>query len=43
MHLEKYNASSRAAYHGGDYNSISCQRIVGNSAEIASGIKTILE
>jgi hypothetical protein len=42
MHLEKYNAS-HAAYHGGDYNGVSCQRIVGNSTEIASGIKTILE
>jgi hypothetical protein len=42
MHLEKYNAS-HAAYHGGDYNGVSCRRIVGNSTEIASGIKTILE
>ncbi len=41
MHLEK-NAS-RAAYHGDDYNGISCQRIVGNSTQIASGIRTILE
>jgi hypothetical protein len=42
MHLEKYNAS-HAAYHRGDYNGVSCRRIVGNSTEIASGIKTILE
>jgi hypothetical protein len=42
MHLEKYNAS-HAAYHGGDYNGICCQRTVGNSTEIASGIKTIIE
>ena len=40
--LEKYYAS-RAAYHGGDYNGISCRRIVGNSTEIAKGIRMVLE
>jgi hypothetical protein len=31
--LEKYNVS-HAAYHGGDYNGVSCQRLVGNCTDI---------
>ena len=41
MILDKYNAS-RAAYHGGDFNGVSCRRIVGNSDEIVKEIQKIL-
>ena len=39
--LQKHNAS-RAAYHGGDFNGVSCRRIVGNSEDIVQEIKNIL-
>ncbi len=42
MVLEKYKAS-HAAYHGGDYNGISCQRIVGNSSDLTREIATVLQ
>ena len=42
MVLEKYHAS-RAACHGGDYNGVSCRRIIGNCIEITKEVKTILE
>jgi chromosome segregation ATPase len=41
MLLEKYKAS-RAAYHGGDYNGVSCRRIVGSCHEIVEDISKIL-
>jgi hypothetical protein len=34
---------SRAAYHGGDYNGVSCRRLVGNCGEIAEEIHNILK
>jgi hypothetical protein len=40
--LEKYNVS-RAAYHGGDYNGVSCRRLVGNCGEIVEEIHNILK
>jgi NACalpha-BTF3-like transcription factor len=40
--LEKYNVS-RAAYHGGDYNGVSCRRLVGNCEKIMEEIQIILE
>jgi hypothetical protein len=42
MVLEKYKAS-RAAYQGGDYNGVSCQRIVGNSSDITREIAAVLQ
>ncbi len=39
--LEKFNAS-RAAYHGGDFNGVSCRRIVGNAKEIIDRAREIL-
>jgi hypothetical protein len=41
MVLEKYKAS-RAAYHGGDHNIVSCQRIVGHCRKITEEIDVIL-
>ena len=41
MVLEKYKAS-RAAYQGGDYNGVSCQRIVGKSSDITRAIAAVL-
>ncbi len=40
-HLEKFHAS-RAAYHGGDFNGVSCRRIVGNANEVSDGLREIL-
>jgi len=40
--LEKYKAS-RAAYHGGDYNGVSCRRIVGNCSDITREITDVLQ
>jgi len=40
--LEKYKVS-RAAYHGGDYNGVSCRRIVGNSSDIMQDITSVLQ
>jgi hypothetical protein len=40
--LEKYKAS-RAAYHGGDYNGVSCRRIVGNCSKITEELHGILQ
>jgi hypothetical protein len=42
MVLEKYKAS-RAAYRGGDYNGVSCKRIVGNSSDITREIAAVLQ
>jgi hypothetical protein len=39
--LEKFQAS-RAAYHGGDFNGVSCRRIVGNAKEISDAVRDIL-
>jgi len=39
--LEKFHAS-RAAYHGGDFNGVSCRRIVGNAKEISDAVRGIL-
>jgi predicted metal-dependent hydrolase len=41
MLLEKYKAS-RAAYHGGNYNDVSCRRMVGSCHEIIEDIGKIL-
>jgi hypothetical protein len=40
--LEKYNVS-HAAYHGGDYNGVSCWRLAGNCDKIMKQIPVILE
>jgi hypothetical protein len=42
MISEKYNAS-RAAYHGGDCNGLSCRRIVGKCIEMMKEVKIIVE
>jgi hypothetical protein len=42
MVLEKYKAS-HAAYHGGDYNGVSCRRIVGNSSDLTREIAAVLQ
>jgi hypothetical protein len=40
-HLEKFHAL-RAAYHGGDFNGVSCRRIVGIANEVSNGVREIL-
>ncbi len=39
--LEKFVAS-RVAYHGGDFNGVSCRRIFGNVNEVCEGVRKIL-
>ena len=41
QHLELFNAS-KAAYHGGDFNGVSCRRIVGKAKEVSEGVREIL-
>ena len=41
QHLETFNAS-KAAYHGGDFNGVSCRRIVGKAKEVSEGVRKIL-
>ncbi len=33
---------TRASYHGGDYNGVCCQRLVGNSKIISDEVRKIL-
>jgi hypothetical protein len=40
-HLEKYHAS-RAAYHGGDFNGVSCRKIVSNAKKVCDEVREIL-